>query len=246
MSPGLKATLTLLAGLAVFSAGLYVVLRGLRAGLLRLQARQRWGDDKRDATVRASLQELGYTQGDDRDAALLARLERTWPAARALPVQVRNRMVENTAATAVPGAHVEVMEFATTAWIGRRTGFAGIPQPVWQSLVIVRRPGRGLPRFLASARGRFRFIPVTMGAAAISRPEVPAFARRYRLQGEDEAAIRAALPSDVLGALADCAARPWVEALDDDLLFYTRERTLKPAALERLRRDAARVAALVP
>ncbi len=248
MSKTLSSLLTLSAWLLVGLAGLALTLWVIGRGLRGLQAATGGRRIRRDADSARALAGLGFAAGDRHEPALMRLLERSWPAHRATPLTTGLRHIRPWPRPAMPALRLEAVDVSVIAPIGRRVGFAGIPVPVWQSVLMVRTGAGPLPRFVASPRGRWWFVPAVLGSG---RPVVladhPLFAARYRLQADDEAATRAWWTAAFAEAVLALPDRAWIETLDDTLLVYRRGRLITalawPAWCKGLERLAAAIAA---
>lgn len=215
----------LFVGVSGFALALWVIVRGLHR-LRDGRGEQRIRRDSESARVLAA---LGFTPGDRHEPARLHLLERSWPAHRAAPVTVGLCHVKPLNLPGSPAATLEAMDVSITAYIGRRVGFSGIAEPVWQSVLLVRTGGQRLPRFMASPRGRGWFVPRVMGAGrSMVLSGHPELARGYRWQAEDEATTVGWWTSARAAALVALPERAWLETLDDALLVYRRGRVLAP------------------
>jgi hypothetical protein len=122
------------------------------------------------------------------------------------------------------------------------TGRGGSADHQEQTVAAVRLPGKALPAFEATPEGALGWLGSALGAQDIAFPAHPRFSSRYRVQSEDEEAVRELLDLDALRLLEAWEPRPTVEARGEWLVVYRKEQRLKPGQIPDLVRAVTRLA----
>lgn len=232
-------TLILKAAGVVVVAGLvfWLLLKGVVWLLQRLNDRQSAQQSARNDAFLAALAERGFTPGAPNDD-LRARftLRKSLLGRDHLPHDIRCRAV----ATPARGRQVEILDFAYTLYrdaVRRR-----IALPIWQTVAIVSQEAWQFPHFALTPHGFVDFVPVQLGAGDIDFELHPKFSRLFKLQCEDEAAVRALFRPAVVEALENHPDL-FVEGVDHSLVFYRRGEVIAAEDVAQFEEDVRRIAA---
>jgi len=86
-------------------------------------------------------------------------------------------------------------------------------------------------------------VAIQLGQGDINFDSHPKFSRVFKVQSEDETAVRRLLKPAILAALEQYRGLS-VEGIGDSLIFYRREKELKPAQYPQFQEDARKLAVL--
>jgi hypothetical protein len=151
--------------------------------------------------------------------------------------QGHNRVAKNLLQGKALGLEVDIFDFTYVTGSGKN-------RHTWQQTVLAFEiNGAALPMFSLRPETVFDKIGQWFGKQDIDFDSHPAFSKAYLLRGEDEEAIRAVFPPDIL-EYYESVSGICTEAAGDRLVYYRAQQRVSPKDVRPFMEEGFRVLAL--
>ena len=213
---------------AVYGVGGMIAFLG---ALIFIAFRNDSAEVSRAKDIQSALREFGFTYQRDNEIPLLVVMRQFLIGYGEAGGKIRHRFE----ATLSEGRTLQLMDYAYPVRTSRRTAYP------FMTVALLSNKSWQFPKFAANPDGFLNFVPIKLGTGDINFDSHPKFSKMFKLQAEDEAAVRALLTPAVLEALEQFPGLT-VEGCGNHLLVYWRYKRLKPTKWPKLQEEAKKVA----
>lgn len=180
---------------------------------------------KRREAIRAFADSSGYTYSEEEDALAEALSARGFT----LFQHGHGKHVSNVVRARLERSDVLLFDYRYTIGAGKNS------HTYHQTVLVFTHPETALPRFSLRPEKFWDKLADALGSKDINFPEAEVFSKLYRLNGEDEEAVRALFDGEKLDYFTQ-NPNLYIEAAGDTFLYYRLSRLVKveelPAFIE--------------
>jgi hypothetical protein len=205
-------------------------------GVLGGRLAARWDDRreaKRSAAIEAALKRLSYAPVQRGSAINVQFLSQFWVARnRKAPIIVNHFAIQPN-----PEASFHLLDFGSLESGGKYNIF------IWQTIAVLSSPRLKLPLFVLASQKFSTVVVLPSDVPDIEFEGHRTFQKSFRLQGADEAAVRALFVPSVISEL-ERHPQVSIEGCGSHLLLYRRRTRLKPAEWPKFEEEMRKLAQL--
>jgi hypothetical protein len=196
-----------------------------------------WWHDRREAKraveIETVLRRLSYAPATGHPTVNVSFLGQFWVGVNRKAAQITNHFVHQPRA----GEEIHLLDFGSLESGGRYSIF------IWQTVVVVSHPRLQVPRFALASQKFSTVVVLPMNVPDIKIEGQRVFQKSFRLQGPDEAAVRALFVPSVMSEL-ERHPQVSIEGDGSRLILYRRRTRVKVPEIPKMQEEMRKLAQL--